>query len=238
MDPRRERCAQTGDVLLVIKPKGWTSFDVVHKIRGALGVKKVGHAGTLDPLATGLLIVCTGGRTRDIATFTGLEKEYEAEMYLGGETDSFDAETPVINPRSTEGITDSRIRAVFGEFVGWTAQIPPMWSAAKVRGRRLYAYARSGEEVERSPKQVFIRTLEVLSIAMPVVRFRVVCSKGTYVRSLVHDIGQKLGCGAYVTSLVRTRIGEYSLRDALSIEEIVSRNRKQNLKTEGRAGVR
>jgi tRNA pseudouridine55 synthase len=237
MDQRRERGSEEGEILLVDKPKGWTSFDVVHKVRNVLRMKKAGHAGTLDPLATGLLIVCTGKRTRDIGMFMGLEKEYEAEMCLGGETASFDCETPVVNLKSTEGIAADQIKKVFAEFVGWSTQIPPMWSAAKVRGRRLYAYARRGEDVERKPREVHIRSLEVLAIDVPVVKFRMVCSKGTYVRTLVHDVGSKLGCGAYLTGLVRTKIGDYSLHDAVTIEQLVSAYRMQGIPTAGKLGA-
>lgn len=210
-----------GEMLLVNKPKGWTSFDVVNKIRGIFHVKKIGHAGTLDPLATGLLIICTGKKTREIDLYQSQEKEYDATIMLGARTASFDAETPVIEWKSTDGITGESIREVLAGFVGYQTQVPPMWSAAKVRGTRLYKYAMRGIEVERRPREILISSLEPTLIDVPQVRFTAVCSKGTYIRTLADDIGRKLGCGAYLQSLTRTRIGHYQLSDAVSIEELV-----------------
>jgi len=212
-----------GEVLLVDKPKGWTSFDVVHKVKHLLRARKVGHAGTLDPSATGLLILCTGRRTREMSAFTGLEKEYEAEIVLGSRTASFDAETPVIEKRPTDGITADRVREVLQGFTGTQLQVPPMWSAAKVGGRRLYEYARRGVEVERAAREIEIRAIIPTEIAIPIVRFTVVCSKGTYIRSLAEDIGSRLGCGAYLMNLRRTRIGEYHVRDAWTLVDLAAR---------------
>ncbi len=210
-----------GDRLLLLnKPKGWTSFDVVAKLRRILGIRKIGHAGTLDPMATGLLIICTGQRTKEIDRFMGLEKEYRATMRLGGVTPSYDAETPVTAVHSIEGISESHVRAAMQEFTGTITQIPPMHSAVKVHGRRLYRYARRGREVERPAREVEIRSIEVEAVHLPDVTFVVRCSKGTYVRTLVHDIGQHLGCGAYLTALERTRIGSYHLDDASTPDEI------------------
>jgi tRNA pseudouridine55 synthase len=213
----RELRIAEGEVLLVDKPKGWTSFDVVNKIRHLFRVKKVGHAGTLDPMATGLLIVCTGAKTKELGGFVGMEKEYEGEMTLGGRTASYDAETPVIESRPVDGITAERVREVFRQFVGPQTQVPPMWSAASVGGTRLYKLARRGEEVERSPRAIVVHSLTPLAIEVPLVRFSVTCSKGTYVRGLVNDVGERLGCGAYLSALVRTRIGGYRLADAVTI---------------------
>jgi tRNA pseudouridine55 synthase len=217
-------------MLLVDKPKGWTSFDVVNKIRHLFEVRRVGHAGSLDPMATGLLIVCTGKSTKEIDRYMGLEKEYEGDMLLGGRTESYDAETPVVEQRSTEGITAERVRDVMGRFVGKQQQIPPMWSAVKVQGRPLYKYARRGVEVERKPREVEIVQLTPTRVAVPEVGFTVTCTKGTYVRTLVHDIGAALGCGAYLTSLRRTRIGSYRLEEAATLDELARvASRKEGL---------
>jgi tRNA pseudouridine55 synthase len=217
-----------GALLLVDKPGGWTSFDVVNKIRHTFGIRKVGHAGTLDPLATGLLIVCTGRKTKDIAQYMGLEKEYDATMILGARTESFDAQTPVVEQRSTDDVTRQAVRDALDEFVGVQMQVPPMWSAVKVDGKPLYKYARRGKEVERKPREVFIRSIVPTKIDVPEVCFTVVCSKGTYIRALVNDIGERLGCGAYVSGLVRTRIGEFHLREALSVDELVEAGSRWN----------
>ncbi|MGA9116552.1 MAG: tRNA pseudouridine(55) synthase TruB [Bacteroidota bacterium] len=210
-----------GEVLLVDKEKGWTSFDVVNRLRGGLSLRKAGHAGTLDPMATGLLIVCTERRTREVEQYMGLEKEYEVTMVLGGRTASFDAETPVVEERPTEGITRAVVESALGGMTGRQLQTPPMWSALKVRGKPLYAYARKGEEVQRRPREVFVRSIDLRSVEMPRVSFAVVCSKGTYIRSLVDDVGRALGCGAYVAELRRTRIGPFRVADALPVAEIV-----------------
>jgi len=222
MGQSRERRYADGEVLLVRKPAGWTSFDVVHRIRRITGVRKVGHAGTLDPLATGLLIVCTGKMTKEISSFMGMEKEYEAEMTLGARTASFDAGTPVVERRPVDGITADAVRSTMAAFTGPRLQVPPMWSAVSVAGKRLYRYAREGVEVQRQPREIVIHALEPLAISVPVVRFRLTCSKGTYVRSLVDEMGLHLGCGAYVTALERTRIGPYALADAETLEELAA----------------
>jgi tRNA pseudouridine55 synthase len=215
-DPR----AADGEILLVDKPKGWTSFDVVNKLRRMLRVKKIGHAGTLDPMATGLLILCTSRRTRDLASFMGLEKEYEGELELGATTASYDAETPILERNPVDAIRPEEIAEAFGRFVGTQEQLPPMYSAVKQKGKRLYELARKGVEVERATRTVEIRSIRITGIEMPRVRFTVVCSKGTYVRTLVHDLGAALGCGAYLTALRRTRIGEFTVRDAWTIERL------------------
>ncbi len=222
MELSRELRFAEGELLLVRKPAGWTSFDVVHRISRMFGIKKVGHAGTLDPLATGLLIVCTGKKTKILGTFVGLEKEYDAEMTLGGRTESFDAATPVIEAKSTEGIDESRVLAVLREFTGTRLQVPPMWSAVSVKGKRLYRYAREGVEVQRAPREIVVHSIVPLLVRVPVVRFSVTCSKGTYIRSLVNEMGERLGCGAYLSALERTRIGPYRLADSVTIEELAA----------------
>lgn len=219
MGPLHE--APAGEVLLVNKPKGWTSFDVVNKIRHAARIRKVGHAGTLDPLATGLLVVCTAGKTREIASFVGLDKSYRVTMKLGERTASYDADSPVIETRSVEGVTVEQVRGVLEAFVGEQRQIPPMWSAVKVQGRRLYEYARKGVEVERRERSVHITSITLLDAPLPEVRFDVTCSKGTYVRTLVEDIGLAIGCGAHVAALERTRVGAFRLEDAWAMEDLV-----------------
>lgn len=222
MELSRELRFAEGELLLVRKPAGWTSFDVVHRISRMFGIKKVGHAGTLDPIATGLLIVCTGKKTKILGTFVGLEKEYDAEMTLGGRTESFDAATPVIEAKSTEGIDESRVLAVLREFTGTRLQVPPMWSAVSVKGKRLYKYAREGVEVQRPPREIVVQSIVPLLVRVPVVRFSVTCSKGTYIRSLVNEMGERLGCGAYLSALERTRIGPYRLADSVTIEELAA----------------
>lgn len=202
------------------KPAGWTSFDVVARIRRLTGVRKVGHAGTLDPAATGLLIVCTGAATRTVDGFLGLDKEYLVTMLLGARTASHDADTPVIEERSTAGVTEDAVRTALAAAAGPQLQRPPMHSAVKVRGRRLYELARKGMEVERAAREIVIREIAPVALQLPQVQFRMRCSKGTYVRTLVDDLGLRLGCGAYVTALERTAIGAYRLEDALTLADL------------------
>lgn len=220
MIPNREQMEE-GEMLLVLKPKGWTSFDVVNKIRCIFHIQKVGHAGTLDPMATGLLVVCTGKKTKGIDQYVGLEKEYNVRMMLGAHTESYDAETPIIARHTTEDVTEEIVRTVLQSFVGHQVQLPPMWSAVKVRGKRLYKYALKGQEVERTPREVFIRSIQPLEVSIPEVSFNIVCGKGTYVRTLVDDVGKRIGCGAYMTELERVRLGEFRLSDAVTIEELM-----------------
>lgn len=214
-----------GEMFLIRKPQGWTSFDVVARMRTILHFEKIGHAGSLDPLATGLMIVCTGRMTKEIDRFMGLEKEYRATIRLGGRTSSFDSETAVVETASIEGITADAIVAVLSQFVGTQVQIPPMWSAVKVGGKPLYKYARKGRVVDRRPREVVIHSITPSHISIPDVTFVVVCSKGTYVRTLADDIGRRLGCGAYLTSLERTRIGDYKVEDAFGLEELFQSTR-------------
>lgn len=210
----------SGGVLLVDKPQRWTSFDVVKKIRGMFRVPKVGHAGTLDPMATGLLILASQTWTRRIDVFQALEKSYEGIMRLGAITPSFDADTEVSEHRAYEHVTLDMLRSAAATFTGEIEQLPPMYSAVKVGGRRLYAMARKGETVERQPRGVTITEFEILDHQEADVRFRVRCSKGTYVRSLAHDLGERLGCGAHLTALRRTSIGAYDVAEAWSIDAL------------------
>ena len=220
-----------GEVLLVHKPIDWTSFDVVKKIKNLFHIEKIGHAGTLDPKATGLLILCTGKKTKAIEEFKDFDKEYEGDLELGAWTRSFDAETEIEGRRSIEDITEADIRRVFQEFVGVQDQLPPMYSAVKYGGKPLYHYARRGREVIRETRSIEITACDITAIALPLVSFRIVCSKGTYIRSLAHDIGERLGCGAYLRRLVRTRVGPYSLKNAWTLEELVRLRRDRDEQT-------
>jgi tRNA pseudouridine55 synthase len=209
-----------GGVLLLDKPRDWTSFDVVKKVRGMLRVSKVGHAGTLDPLATGLLILCSGRSTKSIDMFQALDKQYTGDMFLGAVTPSYDADTKPEQHADFSHVTQEALEEAAKEFLGDIEQVPPMYSALKVEGRRLYELARKGKEVERKSREVTISDFTVELVNPPRVRFSVTCSKGTYVRSLVHDLGQKLGCGAYVQSLRRTAIGSFSVDEAWAINDL------------------
>ncbi|HSQ75962.1 MAG TPA: tRNA pseudouridine(55) synthase TruB, partial [Bacteroidota bacterium] len=184
---RPDAVPEAGEVLLVDKPAGWTSFDVVRKLRRAYGGLKMGHAGTLDPLATGLLILCTGQKRKEIDRFMGLEKEYVAGMKLGIRTPSYDMETEISERADVSALSEAQVRTVMEGFLGPRRQVPPMWSAVKIGGQRLYTLARKGIEVERPPRDVQIYSLVADRITIPDVVFTVVCSKGTYIRTLVHD---------------------------------------------------
>jgi tRNA pseudouridine55 synthase len=210
---------EEGRVLLINKPLEWTSFDAVRKIRNLIRIKKAGHAGTLDPLATGLLIICTGKFTKKINEYMAQEKEYTGTFTLGATTPTYDLESEPENFKSTNAITEEKIRAAAEKLTGEILQIPPAHSAIKVKGKRVYELARKGEEVKLEPRKIFIRKFEIIKTGLPAVHFRVVCSTGTYIRSLAHDFGAALGCGAYLSSLCRTRIGNYKLEDAKTIEE-------------------
>ncbi|WP_178990798.1 tRNA pseudouridine(55) synthase TruB [Winogradskyella schleiferi] len=218
---------KAGQVLLIDKPLTWTSFQVVNKlrwsIRQAFNIKKikVGHAGTLDPLATGLLVICTGKMTKQINTFQGQEKEYTGTFVLGGTTPSFDLETEVNETFPTEHITDDLIHATTQQFIGKIDQFPPVFSAIKKDGKRLYEFARAGEEVEIKSRQVEITEFEITQISNLELHFRVVCSKGTYIRSLAHDFGKALDSGAHLSSLRRTRIGDFKVEDAMTPETFI-----------------
>lgn len=218
-----------GEALLVNKPLEWTSFDVVNKLRYALKRKtsnknyKVGHAGTLDPLASGLLIICCGKMTKHIDEFTGMEKEYTGTITLGATTPCFDKELPPDAFYPTEHITEELLRETAKQFVGVIQQMPPIYSAIKVDGQKGYLAARKGKEIEIKAREITIVEFELTRIAMPEVDFRVVCSKGTYIRSLANDFGKALNSGAYLSALCRIAIGEYKLSNALNIEDTIKR---------------
>jgi len=207
-------------LLLINKPLRWTSFDVVNKLRYRLKIKKIGHAGTLDPLATGLLILCTGKMTKRIDEFQAREKEYTGKFIIGQTTPSHDLETSVTESLDISFITEDQINQATKKFIGVIQQIPPLHSAIKVDGKRAYKLARKGKEVELKPREVNISEFEIINIRNNEVCFRIVCSKGTYIRSIARDFGIELGVGAYLAELCRTRIGEFKLEDAVTIEEI------------------
>lgn len=209
-----------GKVILIDKPYRWTSFDVVKKVRNLTKEKKMGHAGTLDPLATGLLILCSGKMTKQIAEIQAGEKEYTGTFTLGATTPSFDLETEVSNASDYSFVTEDLIKQTAKSFIGRQQQLPPAYSAVKVNGRRAYESARKGKEIVISHKEIEIKEFEITGIELPQVHFKIVCSKGTYIRTIANDFGKKLGCGAYLSSLCRTRIGEYLLKDALRIEDL------------------
>ncbi len=209
---------EKGQVLLIDKPLYWTSFDAVRHVRNLVKTKKVGHAGTLDPLATGLLIICTGKLTKTINEYQAQEKEYTGTITLGSVTPSFDLETEAQNFQPTDHITDVQIVAATGLFTGAIEQVPPIYSAIKQEGKRLYTLARKGIEVIPEPRKITISAFEITGVEMPLVHFKVVCSTGTYIRSLAHDFGASLGCGGHLSSLRRTRIGAMLVGDAFSIE--------------------
>jgi len=209
---------EQGQVLLIDKPLQWTSFDVVRRIRHLIRVKKVGHAGTLDPLATGLLIICTGKFTKKINEYMAREKEYTGTFTLGATTPTYDLESKPENFKSLENISEGKIKSATKSFLGEIMQVPPAHSAIKVEGKRVYELARKGKEVKLEPRKLFVREFEITAIELPFVHFRVVCSTGTYIRSLANDFGEALMCGAYLSSLRRTRIGEFKIEDAFSME--------------------
>ncbi len=217
----------SGQVLLIDKPLDWTSFQVVNKlrweIRQAFNIKKikVGHAGTLDPLATGLLVICSGKMTKQIDTFQGQIKEYTGTITLGGTTPSFDLETEINETFSTEHITKDLILETTKQFIGEIQQYPPVFSALKKDGKRLYEYARAGETVEIKSRTVNISEFEITEIDETNIDFRVVCSKGTYIRSLANDFGKALQSGAHLSKLRRTKIGDFNVTDAVSIENFI-----------------
>jgi tRNA pseudouridine55 synthase len=206
-----------GTVLALNKPLYWTSFDVVKRVRSILSVKKVGHAGTLDPLATGLLLLCTGKKTKTIHHYQDLEKVYTGEMILGKTTPSIDLETDFDSETPYNHLTEAAIYKLAPTFLGYTSQIPPAYSAIKIHGERAYKKARKGQKTILAPRQVFIRCFVITSIHMPSVKFEVTCGKGTYIRSLVRDFGKQLGVGAYLNALCRTRIGSFKLEDAYDV---------------------
>jgi tRNA pseudouridine55 synthase len=214
---------QSGEVILIDKPIGWSSFKVVYKVRQAAGVKKVGHAGTLDPLASGLLILCTGKKTKEITKYQDLEKTYTGIITLGKSSLSMDLETEVYSTKSTEGISEKQIFDARDSFIGKITQIPPMYSAVKVNGKALYKSARKGKIIDRIPREITIYSFDIKNISLPSIEFEIVCSKGTYIRSIANDFGEKLGCGGLLSSLRRTRIGDYNVNNAIDTNEFTIR---------------
>jgi tRNA pseudouridine55 synthase len=206
----------------VDKPLGWTSFDVIRKLRHLIRIRKIGHAGTLDPLATGLLIVCTGKFTKRINQYMAQQKEYTGTITIGATTPTYDLESEPTNFIATDHITLEKVRSILPQFTGPIEQIPPAHSAIKVDGKRVYELARKGKEVKLEPRSVHIYSFEVLSLQDAQLQFRVVCSTGTYIRSLANDLGQALGCGAYLSSLRRTRIGEFDVSAAHTMESFAA----------------
>jgi tRNA pseudouridine55 synthase len=210
---------ERGQALLIDKPLDWTSFDVVRKLRRLVRTKKVGHAGTLDPLATGLLIVCTGKFTKRINEYMAQEKEYTGTVTLGAATPTYDLESKPVFVGDHGGLPLSRVNEVIAaRFLGEIMQVPPVHSAIKVGGKRVYELARKGKEVKLEPRPVVISTFEITEFRLPEVAFRVVCSTGTYIRSLANDLGAALGCGGYLSELRRTRIGGFRVEDAMTMD--------------------
>lgn len=215
-------------IINVYKEKGFTSHDVVAKLRGIVGQKKIGHTGTLDPDATGVLPVCLGKATKLCDLLTDKNKTYEAVLLLGKTTDTQDITGEVLEEKSTEALTEEKVREAIEGFIGDYEQIPPMYSALKVNGKKLYELAREGKVIEREARPVKILDIQILEIDLPKVRMEVSCSKGTYIRTLCHDIGEKLGCGGCMESLIRTRVSTFRIEDAKTLDEI------ETLKQEGK----
>ncbi len=224
-----------GEVIAINKDVDWTSFDVVNKIRYLIKKKynikkiKVGHAGTLDPKATGVIIICTGKKTKEIDKYVSDKKEYIAEIKLGETTPSFDRETEPDNFFETKHITSDKIKEVIKSFIGKQEQIPPMYSAIHINGKRAYEIARQGGSIEIKPREIEIFNIELLEENLTKVKIKINCSKGTYIRALARDIGTKLDSGAYMTSLVRTASGKYKINDAITIEEFENKINKLNI---------
>ncbi|MGN8772517.1 tRNA pseudouridine(55) synthase TruB [Candidatus Weimeria sp. HCP3S3_B5] len=208
-----------GGILIMDKPSGFTSFDVVAKLRGIFHIKRIGHTGTLDPMATGVLVVCVGTATKAVNRLTASDKVYEAGIRFGEKYDTGDI-TGKLSARSDMAITEQDFRQIFDRFTGDIEQIPPMYSAKKVNGKRLYEYAREGIEVERSPEQIHIFSIELLSFDYPHARVRIHCSKGTYIRTLIEDLAEGCGTVATMESLRRTKNGDFSIEDALTFDDL------------------
>ena len=212
---------ESGRVLLIDKPLHWTSFDAVRKIRNSIRIKKVGHAGTLDPLATGLLIICTGKFTKKINEYMAQEKEYTGSFTLGAVTPTYDKESEPEQQKDISLINDEMIYAATKKFIGEIQQIPPIYSAIKKEGTALYELARRGENVTPEPRTIFIHSFEITNIQLPEVHFKIVCSTGTYIRSIANDFGAVLGCGGYLSALRRTRIGKFKVEDGMTMEDFI-----------------
>jgi len=215
-----ENTYEEGRVLLIDKPYDWTSFDVIRKVRNVLRIKKIGHAGTLDPLASGLLILCTGKFTKRINDYMAAEKEYIGSFTLGATTPTYDLESEPENLLPVQNFNEAELQNATKAFAGEIFQVPPMHSAIKKDGKRIYKLARQGKEIELEPRKITIKEFVITRIELPMVHFRVVCSTGTYIRSLANDYGKALGSGAYLSGLVRTRIGEFELKDAVTIQQL------------------
>lgn len=212
----------SGEAILIDKPFGWSSFKVVYKIRQTIHEKKVGHAGTLDPLATGLLIICTGKKTKEISKFQDFEKTYSGTILLGKTSASMDLESSITESKPFDNVTADQILTARDSFLGNILQTPPMFSAVKMHGKSLYKLARKGKTIEREPREVVIHKFELKKIHLPEIEFEIVCSKGTYIRAIANDFGEKLGCGGLLSSLRRTKIGNYSVDDAWNVSEFIS----------------
>jgi tRNA pseudouridine55 synthase len=212
---------EEGKVLLIDKPYNWTSFDVIRKIRSIIKIKKVGHAGTLDPLATGLLIICSGKFTKMINTYMGMEKEYTGTITLGATTPTFDLESEPENFKDVNHLTETQLLSAPQQFIGSIFQMPPQHSAIKKNGKPLYLSARKGIEVKVDARPVTIKTFELTNIQLPEIHFKVVCSTGTYIRSLANDYGAALSVGGYLSELRRTKIGDFLVEDAQTIDQFV-----------------
>ena len=225
MEDQKKSIFETGLVMLFNKPLYWTSFDLVNKvrvmIRHKLGIKKikVGHAGTLDPLASGLMIICTGKATQRINEFLGLDKEYIATIHMGETTPSFDLETETNKHYPTDHITEEYVSQILKGFIGEQKQLPPIYSAKMINGKRAYEFARKGIDKELEPATVFFREIELLSFSIPEIKIRIVCSKGTYIRSFARDFGMAVKSGSYLSALIRTAIGSYHLDEAYELEK-------------------
>ena len=220
---------KTGEVLLIDKPHSWTSFKVVNRIRRATNARRVGHAGTLDPLATGLLILCTGKKTKEIYKYQDLNKTYSGIITLGFTSSSMDGETETKAHPIPEKLDEEQIKIIRDRFLGEISQIPPMYSALKVDGQKLYKLARKGKTVKREPRKVTIYSFDILKIDLPDIHFEISCSKGTYIRVIANDFGEKLGCGGILSNLRRTKIGEYSVNDALEVDQFLKSIDEKNL---------
>ncbi len=220
-----EEIVDEGEVILINKPYEWTSFDVANKLKKACKFKKIGHAGTLDPLATGLVILCTNKKTKQVDLYQAQEKEYTGTLVLGKTTPSIDLETAFDSESPTDAVTAEAMELARIQLTGPIEQFPPIYSAVKMGGERLYKKARRGESVEIKPRLVEIKLFEIDTTQFPTVSFRIICSKGTYIRSMVRDFGLKLGCGAYMASLCRTRIGAFRLEEAWELEDFILQKR-------------
>ncbi|MBN2093674.1 tRNA pseudouridine(55) synthase TruB [candidate division KSB1 bacterium] len=208
-------------ILNLFKAPGWTSFDVVRKITYITRIKKVGHAGTLDPFASGVLLITLGRATKQITRLQELEKEYVCEIQLGTVTDTLDVTGKVIQTFPTHQLDEIQIEKIIQQFVGEIEQVPPQFSAIKIKGKRAYQFAREGKMIELAPRKIQIYGIDILEMQLPIIKLKICCAKGTYIRSLARDIGEKSGCGGFVKSLVRTRIGPYRIEDSLPIERLV-----------------